>query len=117
MEGLALYQKICSAKIAEYLKATEPAEVRARRKRNRFKRRRFYAVGVNDIWAQDQHDKWGGKFGLWLHCSLDPYTGWINWLKVWWTNSNPRLITKYYLDTCRNIGGACFHYHGTESCI
>jgi hypothetical protein len=31
-------------------------------------------------------------FGLWLHISLDPFAGWINWLKVWWTNKNPRRI-------------------------
>lgn len=71
----------------------------------RFKWRRFYAAGVNDIWAQDQHNKWGKKYGLWFHLNLDPFAGKFNWLKVWWTNSNPQLITKYYLDACRNIGG------------
>jgi hypothetical protein len=67
----------------------------------RFKRKRFYAAGINDVWVQDQHDKWGTCFGLWLHNNLDPFTGFNNWLKVWWTNSNPRLIAKYYIDTVR----------------
>ena len=29
-------------------------------------------------------------------------------MKIWWTNKNPKLITKYYLDTCRRIGGVYF---------
>jgi hypothetical protein len=40
-----------------------------------------------------------------LHISLDPFAGWINWLKVWWTNKNPRRIAWYYLDCCRKLGG------------
>lgn len=91
--------------ITDYLKETEPEAVTQRRYPARFKRRRFYAAGVNDIWAQDQHDKWGKKFGLWFHLCLDPFPGKLLWLKVWWTNSNPRLITKYYLDACREHDG------------
>lgn len=53
--------------ITDYLKETEPEAVTQRRYPAQFKRRRFYAAGVNDIWAQDQHDKWGKKFGLWFH--------------------------------------------------
>jgi hypothetical protein len=50
-----------------------------------------------DMWAFDQHDKWM-RFGLRLHIGLDPYPGRIEWLKIWWTNSNPRLIASYYLE-------------------
>ncbi|KAF8236192.1 hypothetical protein L208DRAFT_1126754, partial [Tricholoma matsutake] len=53
---------------------------------------------------KDQHDKWG-QFGLWLHAGLEVFSGKINWLKIWWTNKNPRLIAKYYIDMCRWIGG------------
>ncbi|KAG1884748.1 hypothetical protein F4604DRAFT_1878695 [Suillus subluteus] len=88
--------------IAKLLKITEPNAVEARR-RGRLKQRRFWCVGVNDVWPQDQHDKWL-CFGLWLHISLNPFTGWINWLKVWWTNKNPRPIARYYLDCCRKLG-------------
>ena len=87
-----------------YLHETEPDAVKARRRR-RFKRRRFYAAGVNDIWAMDQHDKWGPRFGLWLHNGIDPFISTNNWLKVWWTNKNPRLIAKYFLDYVRKYGG------------
>lgn len=90
--------------VGKYLLATEHDKVKQRLGR-RFKRKRYYSAGVNDVWAQDQHDKWGPQYGLWLHTSLDPHSGWINWMKVWWTNSNPRLITKYYLDCCRSMSG------------
>lgn len=98
-----------SSVVAQYFHETEPDAVKARRHR-RFKRRRFYAAGVNDIWAQDQHDKWGPRFGLWLHNSIDPFTGYNNWLKVWWTNKNPRLIVGYYLTTIRKYEGVCISY-------
>jgi len=89
--------------VSRHLHETEPDAVKARRVR-RFQRRRFHAAGVNDIWAQDQHDKWGPRFGLWLHNNIDPFTGYNNWLKVWWTNKNPRLIAGYYIETVRAYG-------------
>ena len=52
----------------------------------------------------DQHDKWK-RFGLWLHIGLDPFPGRIAWLKIWWTNRNPRLVTSYYLNASRAVGG------------
>ena len=69
-----------------------------------FCRWHFWAAGINDVWPQDQHDKWG-RFGLWLHAGIEAFSGKINWLKVWWTNKNLKLVAKYYLDTCRRIGG------------
>lgn len=57
----------------------------------------FVCIGPNEIWGVDQHDKWK-KNGLWLQVGLDTFSGYILWLKVWWTNSNPWLICKYFLD-------------------
>lgn len=57
------------------------------------------------ILMMDQHDKWG-QYHLWLHVGIDPFTGYIAWLKIWRTNHNPRLIAKYYLDAIRELGGA-----------
>jgi len=73
--------------VVAYFKETEPEAVQGWRCCC-LKQRQFYAAGVNEIWAQDQHNKWGPKFGLWLHNSIDPFTGYNNWLKVWWTNKN-----------------------------
>ena len=89
--------------IAGLLHAVEPEAVASHRRRG-FRRRHFWAAGVNDVWPQDQHDKWG-RYGLWLHAGLEAFSGEINWLKIWWTNKNPHLIAKFYLDTCRQIGG------------
>ena len=93
--------------IGRLLNVVEPEQVVEHRQRG-FKWKRFWAAGVNDIWPQDQHNKWGW-FGLWLHAGLEAFSGKINWLKIWWTNRNPRLITKYYIDTCQRIGGTLFH--------
>ena len=72
-----------------------------------FHRQKFHAAGVNDVWAQDQHDKWGPRFGLWLHNNINPFMGYNDWLKVWWTNKNPpRLIAGYHIETVRAYGGA-----------
>jgi hypothetical protein len=71
---------------------------------HRFKRKRFWCAGVNDLWCQEQHDKWK-RFGLFLHNGVDPFMMYNNWLKVWWTNRNPRLIVWYYLEVARKLGG------------
>jgi hypothetical protein len=57
----------------------------------------------------DQHDKWQ-RFGLRLHLCVEPFSGKILWLKIWWTNSDPILIARYYLDTVRELGGALNTY-------
>jgi hypothetical protein len=93
--------------ISSLLKKVEPEEVVQRRRRG-FCCRHF-AAGVNNVWPQDQHDKWG-RFGLWMHAGIEAFSGEFNCLRIWWTNKNPRLITKYYLDTCRRIGGESQDY-------
>ncbi|KAJ7729286.1 hypothetical protein B0H14DRAFT_3617421 [Mycena olivaceomarginata] len=75
--------------VTEYFSIYEPELVKERRQ-NRLRRKRFWAAGVNDILAVDQRDKWKYKFGLALHSGIDPFIGLIHWLKIWWTNSNPR---------------------------
>ncbi|KAJ6461455.1 hypothetical protein C8R45DRAFT_1056028 [Mycena sanguinolenta] len=91
--------------VTEYFSVHEPHLVRERRQ-NRLRRKRFWAAGVNDIWAVDQHDKWKYKFGLALHSGIDPFIGMIHWMKIWWTNSNPRLILSYHLDRVEELKAA-----------
>ncbi|KAI0366367.1 hypothetical protein BV20DRAFT_1124273 [Pilatotrama ljubarskyi] len=88
--------------VREWLNLVEPDAVKARRHR-KFKRHRFWAAGVNDMWTFDQHDKWA-RFNLFLHGCVEPVAGQIKWLKIWWNNSNPRLITSYYLESARKLG-------------
>jgi hypothetical protein len=89
--------------ITELLQNVEPEAV-AQHRCHGFKRKRYWAASVNDVWPQDQHDKWG-HYSLWLHASIEAFSGGINWIKIWWTNKNPRLIVSYFLEMCRKIGG------------
>jgi hypothetical protein len=89
--------------ILEWFHTFEPEQTKER-KANRLKRKQFWAAGINDLWAIDQHDKWQ-RFGLRLHLGLEPYSGKILWLRIWWSNSNPKLICRYYLDVARALGG------------
>jgi hypothetical protein len=83
----------------------EPDQVQNRRAR-RLRRKRYYAAGVMEVWTIDQHDKWI-RFGLFLHVCFEPFAGQIIWLRVWWTNKNPILISGYYIGAGRREGGLC----------
>ncbi|KAG2057528.1 hypothetical protein BDR06DRAFT_980883 [Suillus hirtellus] len=58
--------------------------------------RRFWAAGVNNLFAVDQHDKWL-HFSLALHMGIEPFS-------VWHSNCNPQLILTYYLNTIEKLG-------------
>ncbi|KAG1860866.1 hypothetical protein F4604DRAFT_1512023, partial [Suillus subluteus] len=88
--------------ITSYFAVFEPDLVRERKAR-RLRRRRFWATGVNDLFAVDQHDKWL-KFGLGLHTGIEPFSGCIMWIRVWHSNRNLQLILTYYLDTLEELG-------------
>ena len=85
-----------------YFALYEPDLVR-QRKAGRLQCRRFWAAGINDIWAVDQHDKWQ-SFGLKLHTGIEPFSGRILWMKIWHSNRNSQLILSYYLETVRKLG-------------
>ncbi|KAG2140820.1 hypothetical protein BD769DRAFT_1626239 [Suillus cothurnatus] len=63
----------------------------------------YWTAGVNDIWVFDQHDKWC-RFQLLLHVAIEPFSGRILWIKIWWTNCNPHLICGWYCDTVQALG-------------
>ncbi|KAG1865231.1 hypothetical protein C8R48DRAFT_550718, partial [Suillus tomentosus] len=63
----------------------------------------FWAAGVNDLFAVDQHNKWL-RFGLGPHTGIEPFSGRIMWIRVWHSNRNPQLILNYYLDTITELG-------------
>ncbi|KAH9924836.1 hypothetical protein B0H21DRAFT_712436 [Amylocystis lapponica] len=89
--------------VAGYLKLVEPDAVQMR-KAKKFKRRRFWAAGVNDILAMDQHDKWKRLWSIFTCCGGAVCRA-DCMLKIWWTNRNPRLITSFYLEAARKAGG------------
>ncbi|KAI6146513.1 hypothetical protein EDD17DRAFT_1651475, partial [Pisolithus thermaeus] len=85
-----------------YFATYEPHLVRQRKAR-RLQRRRFWAAGVNDLWAVDQHNKWN-RFGLALHTGVELFSGKILWIHIWHSNRNPQLILTYYLDVVEELG-------------
>ncbi|KAJ7718872.1 hypothetical protein DFH07DRAFT_872378 [Mycena maculata] len=105
---VSLLRQDYSIKVSErfmnrFFKEIEPDALRQRRA-FRFKRKRYWSAGIMDVWCFDQHDKWK-RFVLWPHLGIDPYSGKIQWLKIWWTNRNPRLVTSYYIQAGRKVGG------------
>ncbi|KAG1801310.1 hypothetical protein EV424DRAFT_1586045 [Suillus variegatus] len=88
--------------VISYCAAYE-ADLIHQRKARHLKRRRFWAAGVNDLFAVDQHDKWL-RFGLALHTGVEPFSGRIMWIRVWHSNRNPQLILTYYLETIERLG-------------
>ncbi|KAG1824248.1 hypothetical protein DFJ58DRAFT_738729 [Suillus subalutaceus] len=88
--------------VISYFRTYEPELVR-QWKANRLRRKRFWAAGVNDLFAVDQHDKWL-RYGLGLHTGIEPFSGRIMWMRVWHSNRNPQLILSYYLDTLGTLG-------------
>ncbi|KAJ7223200.1 hypothetical protein GGX14DRAFT_557771 [Mycena pura] len=97
-----IYQ--CSAHLGPMFYEFEPDAVWTRKHRSKFVRGRFYSAGPREIVGFDQHDKWR-YYGLFLHLGLDPFTGEFLWVKIYWTNQNPVLITSYYLEAMRRDGG------------
>ncbi|KAE9383395.1 hypothetical protein BT96DRAFT_1009240 [Gymnopus androsaceus JB14] len=81
----------------------EPDKVK-QRKYKRFKRRRFWSAGIMDVLTMDQHDK-HQRFGIRYHLGFDPFPGRIAWFRVWWSNRNPKITAKYFLDSCREREG------------
>ncbi|KAG1871820.1 hypothetical protein DFJ58DRAFT_713774 [Suillus subalutaceus] len=79
--------------ILRYMNLHHPDEVQ-RRKSRRLKRSTFWTAGLHDIWWR--------RFQLFLHVGTEPFSGRILWLKIWWTNHNPRLICGWYCDTPTN---------------
>ncbi|KZT49991.1 hypothetical protein CALCODRAFT_445088, partial [Calocera cornea HHB12733] len=63
-----------------------------------------WTAGLHEVWLADQHDKWK-RFGLFLHVGVENFSNYLLWLKVWWTNLNPRLIASFYLEAARKLSG------------
>ncbi|XP_046860189.1 uncharacterized protein LOC124453411 [Xenia sp. Carnegie-2017] len=64
--------------------------------------RRTNAFGSNSTMSLDGHDKLCGYqkslFSLCIYGGLDVYSGRVNFLKVWTTNSNPLVIGRFYFE-------------------
>lgn len=93
--------------VTQYFREFEPDLLRDCQM-GRLQCRRYWAAGVNDVISVDQHDKWK-RYGLALHLGLDHFPGKLHWLKIWWTNNNPKLIASFYLDNVVKCTGRQFN--------
>jgi len=64
---------------------TYELELVRQHKANRLRRKQFWAAGVNNLFAVNQHDKWL-RYGLGLHTGIEPFSGCIMWMRVWHSN-------------------------------
>ena len=80
-----------------------PEELEKRRPGNRKKPHgHFTTKGPNWVWSLDGHDKLMGyqnsTFPIAVYGCIDTASRKILWLKVWDSNSNPKVIGKWYLE-------------------
>ncbi|KXJ10617.1 hypothetical protein AC249_AIPGENE2744 [Exaiptasia diaphana] len=84
----------------------------------------FVTGGPNCCMSLDGHDKLCGyqnwMFPLAIYGGLDTYSGRVNFLKVWTTNSSPKIIGRFYLEyleECRVLPQTLRIDRGTETDI
>ena len=62
----------------------------------------FSLKGSNHTHSGDGHDKLMGfmksTFPLAVYVLQDVFSGYILWLKLWTSNSDPKLVGRWYLD-------------------
>ena len=76
------------------------------RKRKRLRWRIYHAKGSNFVWHFDGYDKLTCKpYGFCVHGAIDGFSRRLIWLEVNLTNNNPEVITKFYLDAVKQVGG------------
>ncbi|XP_062585755.1 uncharacterized protein LOC134247396 [Saccostrea cucullata] len=104
------------AKIMELMRIIDPDGVE-RRKHRRLLRRQYAAPGPNFIWHIDGYDKLK-PFGFAVHGAIDGFSRRILWLEVGPSNNNPKIISRYFLDTVQQLGccpNVCRCDLGTEN--
>ncbi|KZO89549.1 hypothetical protein CALVIDRAFT_569823 [Calocera viscosa TUFC12733] len=89
--------------LQQYQSLADPIGCRQRRA-GQLTRAIYWSAGLHESWSFDQHNKWR-RIGLWLHCGLEGFSNFVLWLKIWWTNSNPRLIASFYFEAATRLGG------------
>lgn len=89
--------------VRQALKILDPEGVQAR-SGHRLRRPNYSTKGPNYLWHIDGYDKLK-PFGFCAYGAIDGYSRKILWLEVSSSNKDPGIITKYFLDYVRQIGG------------
>lgn len=74
------------------------------RRQRRLNRRAYFAKGPNFVWHVDSYDKLK-PFGICINGAIDGFSRMILWLNAYNTNSDPKVIGGYFLETVRETGG------------
>ena len=87
------------------------------RSRHRLRRRLYSNLGPNYLWHIDSYDKLS-PFGIYINGAIDGYSRYMLWLKANVTNSDPRVIAGYFMETVKQLDGVAFRIRtdkGTEN--
>lgn len=85
------------------LSVLDPVGVAHRRAR-KLRRRRYHNPGPNFMWHLDSYDKLK-PYGLCINGCVDGFSRHLMWLKVSFTNSDPKVIASYYIETVKERRG------------
>ncbi|XP_065129177.1 uncharacterized protein [Paramisgurnus dabryanus] len=105
MYAKCLQQGICIRKedVRIILSLLDPINTQARQTR-RLRRRQYFAQGPNFIWHIDSYDKLK-PYGICINGCIDGFSRKITWLRAASTNSDPRVIGGYFVETVERLGG------------
>ena len=104
-------------RIRHLLHIMDPAGVELRRSR-KLRRRRYNSKGPNFCWHIDGYDKLK-PFGFCINGSIDGFSRKVIWLHVGKTNSDPKVISGYFLEAVSKLGAVPTVVRtdmGTENC-
>ena len=78
------------------------AEGIASRRRHRLVRRVYMNLGPNYLWHIDGYDKLK-PYGICISGAIDGFSRYILWLEAHVSNSDPRVIAGYFMNTVRQL--------------
>ena len=74
------------------------------RKKHRLRRRLYRCGGPNRVWHIDSYDKLK-PFGICINGCIDGYSRHMLWLRASSTNSDPKVIAGYFVETVESLSG------------
>ncbi len=89
--------------IRRLMKIVDADGVELRRAR-RLRRRQYACRGPNALWHMDSYDKLK-PYGIAINGCIDGFSRHIMWMEAYTTNSNPKVIADYFINTVMRIGG------------
>ncbi|XDV44873.1 hypothetical protein PO909_013091 [Leuciscus waleckii] len=95
------------------LSVLDPYGVAYRRAR-RLRRRRYHNLGPNIMWHIDSYDKLK-TYSLCINGCVDGFSRNVMWLKVYFTNNEPKVIATYFIETVKNRDGCPRRIHADRA--